>query len=58
MMVSLEPAAIEHWAALQPQRAPIAVGPGLFGESEYTITDRSQLDDGHDLLRLAYETLG
>jgi hypothetical protein len=58
MMVALEPAAIEHWVALQPQREPIAVGPGLFGESEYTMTERAQLDDGHDLLRLAYETLG
>ena len=57
MMVALEPSFIEGWAAKQPDHAPIAVAPGLFGESEYTLTDRSQLDDGHDLLRLAYDTL-
>jgi hypothetical protein len=57
MMVALEPTFIEGWAAKQADHAPIAVAPGLFGESEYTLTERSQLDDGHDLLRLAYDTL-
>ena len=58
LMVSLDPAVIESWAAQQARRAPIAVGPGLFGESEYTLTKPTQLDDGHDLLRLAYDALG
>ncbi|HLW95320.1 MAG TPA: DUF5655 domain-containing protein, partial [Solirubrobacteraceae bacterium] len=57
MMVALDPALIEGWVAQQPDHAPIAVAPGLFGESEYTLSEGSQLSDGHDLLRLAYDTL-
>ncbi|HEY7967459.1 MAG TPA: hypothetical protein VID68_10545 [Solirubrobacteraceae bacterium] len=57
MMVSLDPRAIERWVAEDSQRQPIAVGPGLFGESEFTLMDSSKLDDGRDLLRLSYDRL-
>lgn len=54
---ALDAAAVEAWSAEDPSRGQIAVRARGLGETEYAVSDAAQLEDGHNLVRLAYERL-